>query len=57
MAEFLMNHYSSTVPEKVRNEYRKLCLAHLEAVHEKAYVQEVRTLLETMYRSAKGKKV
>ena len=50
MAKFLMSHYSATVNETVRNEYRKRALAMLEADCEPGYAKEVRRLMESEYK-------
>ncbi len=53
MADFLMNHYSKNVSEKLKNEYRIRSLAHLENIHQPEYVKEVRRLMKSMYRKKK----
>jgi len=57
MANFLMSHYSHTVSEQIRNDYRKRTLELLEQIHEPSYAKEVRRLLETMYRKNKDGRV
>lgn len=54
MANFLMNHYSSTVPEAERNKYRKASLKLLEETHEPRYAQDVRRLMGAMWLEKNG---
>jgi hypothetical protein len=54
MATFLMSHYSPTVSEQIRNDYRRRSLELFEQIHEPSYAKEVRRLLETMYRKGKN---